>query len=138
MAGEHGALVATLVRSIPNPLATAFAPLRDVDVLYVHGWSDYFFQRELAEFWTRRGARFYALDLRRYGRSLRDGQSPGYIDSLDDYDDDIGAALRAMGHPAPTTETAVVRGAHAQPAVAQREHPRNRTVMSGGAAAGSC
>ena len=100
--GEHGPLVATLVRSIPNPLVTLFAPLRDVDVLYVHGWSDYFFQRDLAEFWTRRGARFYALDLRRYGRSLRDGQTPGYIDSLADYDLDIAAALRAMGHAVET------------------------------------
>ncbi|HEY9308369.1 MAG TPA: alpha/beta hydrolase [Microbacterium sp.] len=109
--GEHGDLVATLVRSIPNPVMTAFAPLRDVDVLYVHGWSDYFFQRELARFWTHRGARFYALDLRRYGRSLRDGQSPGYIDSLDDYDVDIDAALRAMGHhPAPSRNG---RGPHA-------------------------
>ena len=105
LAGQHGELVATLVRSIPNPVTTAFAPLRDVDVLYVHGWSDYFFQRELAEFWTRRGARFHALDLRRYGRSLRDGQSPGYIDSLDDYDVDIEAALRAMGHHAVTADT---------------------------------
>ncbi len=98
--GEHGPLVATLVRSIPNPFLTLFAPLRDVDVLYVHGWSDYFFQRDLARFWTRRGARFYALDLRRYGRSLRGGQTPGYIDSLEDYDVDIAAALRAMGHAA--------------------------------------
>lgn len=97
--GGSGPLVATLVRSIPNPLTTLFAPLRDVDVLYVHGWSDYFFQRDLAAFWTRRGARFFALDLRRYGRSLREGQTPGYIDSLDDYDADIDAALRAMGRP---------------------------------------
>ena len=96
--GVHGPLVATLVRSIPNPIATLFAPLRDVDVLYVHGWSDYFFQRDLAQYWTRRGARFYALDLRRYGRSLREGQTPGYVDSLDDYDLDIAAALSAMGH----------------------------------------
>ncbi|MDW4571776.1 alpha/beta hydrolase [Microbacterium sp. M3] len=95
--GEHGPLVATLVRSIPNPFTRLFAPLRDVDVLYVHGWSDYFFQRELARFWTARGATFYALDLRRYGRSLRDGEVPGYIDSLDDYDADIAAALAAMG-----------------------------------------
>ncbi|MFB7892632.1 alpha/beta hydrolase [Microbacterium sp. NPDC056044] len=96
--GEHGPLVATLVRSIPHPLLTLFAPLRDVDVLYVHGWSDYFFQRDLARFWTARGARFYALDLRRYGRSLREGQTPGYVDSLEDYDVDIAAALAAMGH----------------------------------------
>jgi alpha-beta hydrolase superfamily lysophospholipase len=96
--GDHGPLVATVVRSIANPVTTLFASLRDVDVLYVHGWSDYFFQTELARFWNSRGARFYALDLRRYGRSLRDGEQPGYVDSLDDYDIDIEAALAAMGH----------------------------------------
>lgn len=92
----EGEVVATLVRSLPHPLAAALHPLRDVDVLYVHGWSDYFFQTELARFWNRLGARFYALDLRKYGRSLREGQTPGYITSLDDYDDDIAAARTAM------------------------------------------
>lgn len=94
---DSGPLVATLVRSIPNLVTSLFAPLRDVDVLAVHGWSDYFFQRDVAAFWTRRGARFHALDLRRYGRSLRDGDAPGYIDDLDEYDADIEAALEAMG-----------------------------------------
>lgn len=96
--GDAGPLVATLVRSIPNPALAWMKPLGDVDVLYVHGWSDYFFQTELADFWTSRGARFYALDLRRYGRSLREGHTPGYVDSLDEYDADIGAALHEMGH----------------------------------------
>ena len=99
--GAQGELVATLVRSIPNPLLTLFAPLCDVDVLYIHGWSDYFFQRDVAQFWTSRGARFYALDLRRYGRSLREGMTPGYIDALEDYDVDIAAALAAMGQGTP-------------------------------------
>ncbi|MCW3493567.1 alpha/beta hydrolase [Microbacterium sp. SSM24] len=98
--GETGPLVATLVRSIPSPLASWWQPLRDVDVLYVHGWSDYFFQVELARFWNGLGARFFALDLRRYGRSLRPGQAPGYVDALDDYDADIEAALSEMGHGA--------------------------------------
>jgi alpha-beta hydrolase superfamily lysophospholipase len=66
-------------------------------VLYVHGWSDYFFQRQLAEFWSRAGARFFALDLRKYGRSLRPGQTPGFITDLATYDEDIAAALDAMG-----------------------------------------
>ncbi|QKJ18551.1 alpha/beta hydrolase [Microbacterium hominis] len=96
--GAREGLVATLVRSIPNPVTSVFAPLRDVDVLYVHGWSDYFFQTGLAQFFTRRGARFHALDLHRYGRSLREGQIPGYMQSLADYDADIEAALTAMGH----------------------------------------
>ncbi len=94
---EEGPIVATLVRSIPNPVAAAAKPLHDVNVLYVHGWSDFFFQTELARSFTRLGARFYALDLRKYGRSLRDGQRPGYVSHLDDYDADIAAALEAMG-----------------------------------------
>lgn len=97
-AGADGELVATLVRRRPDPLASWLRPLRDVDVLYVHGWSDYFFQTELARFWNRLGASFHALDLRGYGRSLRSGQVPGYVDSLDEYDQDIEAALTAIGH----------------------------------------
>ncbi|SFS08766.1 Lysophospholipase, alpha-beta hydrolase superfamily [Agrococcus baldri] len=93
----EGELVATLVRSLPGWRQRMLAPLNDVDVLYVHGWSDFFFQTELARAWNDLGARFYALDLRKYGRSLRDGQAPGYVDSLDTYDADIAAALAAMG-----------------------------------------
>lgn len=94
----EGEVVATLVRSIPGALTALTRPWRDVDVLYVHGWSDYFFQTEVARFWTVRGARFYALDLRKYGRSLRPGQTPGDIASLDAYDADLAAALHEMGH----------------------------------------
>ncbi|MHC2999722.1 alpha/beta hydrolase [Microbacterium sp. HJ5] len=98
--GVHGPLAATVVRLLPNPVTALVAPLRDVDVLYVHGWSDFFFQAELARFWIGLGARFHALDLRRYGRSLRPDNVPGYIDSLDDYDLDIEAALAAIGQGA--------------------------------------
>lgn len=98
---DEGAVVATLVRHLPDESLTdrLFGdrrPLADVDVLYVHGWSDYFFQARLARFFAERGARFFALDLRKYGRSLREGQTPGYITDLDDYDADISAALEAM------------------------------------------
>ncbi|WP_295839832.1 alpha/beta hydrolase [uncultured Microbacterium sp.] len=93
----EGEVVATVVRARPHPGARLFGELRDTDVLYVHGWSDYFFQTRLARFFTDRGARFHALDLRKYGRSLRPGQSPGYVASLDVYDADIQAALDAMG-----------------------------------------
>ncbi|MCM0617301.1 alpha/beta hydrolase [Paenarthrobacter sp. TYUT067] len=69
----------------------------DADVLYVHGWSDYFFQKHVAEFWHRTGARFHALDLHNYGRSLRPGMVPGFVTNLSAYDADIAAALTAMG-----------------------------------------
>lgn len=109
---DEGAVVATLVRALPsgqtwwNRVRGTRRLLEDVDVLYVHGWSDYFFQKRLARFWTMRGARFFALDLRKYGRSLRDGQTPGYITDLATYDEDIAAALGAMGRGADGTASA--------------------------------
>lgn len=96
---REGPVVATLVRRRRSPndlLLHARGPLHGVDVLYVHGWSDYFFQVELAERVERLGARFHALDLRKYGRSLRPHQTPGFVDDLAVYDDDIGAALDAI------------------------------------------
>lgn len=87
---DEGAVVATVVRHRP-PSDEAVRPARAL--LYVHGWSDYFFQTELAEHWTARGVAFYALDLRKYGRSLRPHQTPGYVDDLVTYDEDLAAAL---------------------------------------------
>lgn len=43
-------------------------------VLYVHGFSDYFFQKELAEKADSAGYAFFAIDLHGYGRSI----APGY------------------------------------------------------------
>lgn len=90
---DEGAVVATLVRyapRTPEPVRPARA------VLYVHGWSDYFFQKGLAEYWHSQGAAFYALDLRKYGRSLRPQQTPGYIEHLATYDEDLNAAVAVI------------------------------------------
>ncbi|MFM6974999.1 MAG: alpha/beta hydrolase, partial [Agromyces sp.] len=38
----EGEVVATLVRSLPRRRWYGRGPLDDVDVLYVHGWNDYF------------------------------------------------------------------------------------------------
>lgn len=94
---DEGELVATLVRYRP-PFRIRLRPgaAAGVDVLAVHGWSDYFFNHELAQFWADAGARFFALDLRKYGRSIRPGHTPGYVADLADYDADIDAALTAM------------------------------------------
>ncbi|GHG55122.1 lysophospholipase [Flavimobilis marinus] len=90
---DEGSVVATLVRfdpSTPEPQRPARA------VLYLHGWSDYFFQTGLAEHWHQQGAAFYALDLRKYGRSMRAHQTPCYTDDLAVYDEDIEAALAVI------------------------------------------
>lgn len=96
-ADNEGDVVATLVRyrPAPRPHLTTL-PADGADVLYVHGWSDYFFQTQLAEFWHQSGARFFAIDLRKYGRSLRPHQTPGDIDDLTTYDEEIEAALEIM------------------------------------------
>lgn len=54
-------------------------------VLHVHGFADYFFQAEYAEWWNERGYDFYAIDLRKYGRSIRDHQTPNYVANIRDY-----------------------------------------------------
>jgi len=57
--------------------------------LAVHGWNDYFYQTELARYVDSIGGAFYAVDLRKYGRSLREGQTFGYIRDFDEYDDEL-------------------------------------------------
>lgn len=74
-------------RSEATPQAPHFV------LLYIHGRNDYFFQRELAEDIDGCGGAFYALDLRRYGRSLRPGQRMGFVSNLSLYDEDISEAL---------------------------------------------
>jgi alpha-beta hydrolase superfamily lysophospholipase len=65
--------------------------------LYLHGWNDYFFQTHVADYMTELGYDFYALDLRRYGRSLRPGQLRGFITDLDDYSLELDAAADVIG-----------------------------------------
>ncbi|WP_276671343.1 alpha/beta hydrolase [Schaalia cardiffensis] len=64
--------------------------------LYLHGRNDYFFQTQLAQTMAEAGCAFYALDLRKYGRSLRPWQQIGYVDDLSVYDEEIGEALSIM------------------------------------------
>ena len=84
---------ATLVRHRPATLSTA---VPGPAVLFLHGWSDYFFNTELAEFFTSRGYAFYALDLHNHGRSLGSTEMGGYVGNLADYDAEILAAHSAI------------------------------------------
>lgn len=89
---DEGPVVATLVHRPPQPEARRTGDA----VLYLHGWSDYFFQTELADFHTDRGSDFFALDLRKYGRSLLPHQTPGYITDLRDYFGELDEAVRII------------------------------------------
>jgi alpha-beta hydrolase superfamily lysophospholipase len=87
-----GEVVATLVR-LPQPQSPRGA------VLYIHGFSDYFFQLHMAQRFGAEGYAFHALDLRKHGRSLRDRQHPNFCKSVAEYYEDIDRAIEAIGAP---------------------------------------
>lgn len=61
--------------------------------LYVHGFNDYFFQKEMGERFVDSGFNFYAVDLRRYGRSRQPWQYPFNIRKQEEYFADIDSAI---------------------------------------------
>ncbi|MEJ7635375.1 alpha/beta hydrolase [Aeromicrobium sp.] len=99
----EGLVEATLVRRAPGKTY-------DAAVLYVHGFSDYFFQKELADFFAERGFAFYALDLRKCGRSRREGQTGHYVSDLALYDAELDEALSIIRDE--TGDKPVVLSAH--------------------------
>lgn len=85
----EGEVVCTLVKK---------PPLRDSKkaILYIHGYNDYFFQKPLGDSVNAHGYNFYALDLRKYGRSIRPHQNPFFCKSLTEYFADIDTALTTI------------------------------------------
>jgi alpha-beta hydrolase superfamily lysophospholipase len=87
-----GRVLATLVR-----LPAAAAPRGAA--LWIHGFVDYFFQRHVAERFAMEGYAFYALDLRKHGRSLRPHQHPNFCKSIAEYYPDITRSIDVIGEP---------------------------------------
>lgn len=85
----EGEVVATLISSDLNKTNRKF-------VLYIHGYVDYFFQAHLGKAFNEQDYDFYALDLRKYGRSLLEHQHPNYCKSLSEYYEEISLALRQI------------------------------------------
>lgn len=80
-------ITATLVRRAERISSPAGA------VLYVHGFTDYFFQEPLADYFAHRGLEFFALDLRKCGRSLHEHQTAHFTTDLAHYDVELNMAL---------------------------------------------
>lgn len=85
----EGRVIATLVSSNWNEPGQK-------PVLYLHGFNDYFFQAHIAEHFHEHGYNFYALDLRKYGRSLLPHQHPNYCRSLTEYFEEINRAIEII------------------------------------------
>ncbi|MCC5932621.1 MAG: alpha/beta hydrolase [Balneolales bacterium] len=84
----EGDVVVTLVRRLVNPGQPS-----EKAVLYVHGFNDYFFQAEMAERFNAEGLDFYAVDLRKYGRSWRPHQKITNVRDLSEYYADLDLGL---------------------------------------------
>ena len=65
----------------------------DKAVLYVHGYNDYYFQKELADKFIEHGYNFYAVDLRKYGRSIMPGQTKFEVRDMCEYFADIDSVF---------------------------------------------
>ena len=125
---DEGEVVATLVRHRP-PSDEPLRPARAL--LYVHGWNDYFFQTGLAEYWAHQGVAFYAIDLRKYGRSLRPHQTPNYVDDLATYDEDLDAATAQIRRDLGTHARLMVMGHSTGGLVAVLWARRRRGTVTG-------
>lgn len=102
---DEGPVVAHLVYRWVDP-----GQPQDRAVLHVHGFNDYFFHTEYADWWVARGYDFYAVDLRKFGRSLLPHQTPCYTDDIAAYFPELDAAWQRItdGHG----HTQVIASAH--------------------------
>ncbi|MET0789140.1 MAG: alpha/beta hydrolase [Cellulomonas sp.] len=80
--------VATLVHRVGSPSRRA--------LLYVHGFVDYFFHTGFGDALAAHGYDVYALDLRDFGRSIRDGRPPNFVTDLGAFAEEIDAAIRIV------------------------------------------
>lgn len=82
----EGSVVSTLIRKLSERES-------DWAILYIHGFNDYFFQAEMADWFCGAGFNFYATDLRKYGRSWRKHQKLNNVRNISEYYADIDKAL---------------------------------------------
>ncbi len=82
----EGKVVTTLIRKKADSVSTKA-------VLYIHGYCDYFFQTDLAKAFIDSNYNFYAVDLRKYGRSLLPNQTPNICYKVEEYFPDLDSCL---------------------------------------------
>lgn len=68
----------------------------DKALLYIHGYNDYFFQEQMAEHFREWGYNFYAIDLRKYGRSYDSSQTMFEVRDLREYFEEIDRVVEQI------------------------------------------
>lgn len=85
----EGSVEATLISSDGNSVG-------NIPILYIHGFIDYFFHPHLAKRCNEKGFNFYALELRKYGHSIREHQRPNYCKDLHEYFEELDIAINSI------------------------------------------
>jgi alpha-beta hydrolase superfamily lysophospholipase len=65
-------------------------------IIYLHGYIDYFFHSHVAEKFIENDFDFYAIDLRKYGRSWLAHQRENYCKSITEYFEEITIAINQI------------------------------------------
>lgn len=91
----EGAVIATLITAKGNKAGRGA-------VLYLHGFSDYFFHPHMTEAFLNAGFNFYALELRKYGHSLLPHQHVHYCKNMKEYFEEIDYAMEHIAHESET------------------------------------
>ncbi|WP_010252233.1 alpha/beta hydrolase [Myroides injenensis] len=94
----EGKVVTTLIESRSNKQEVTKT------ILYVHGFSDYFFQTHIMDYFTQHNINFFAVDLRKCGRSLLPHQHPNYCKSFREYFPDLDYAIEFIYKENPNTQ----------------------------------
>lgn len=88
----HSTLIAYPYGSSKRTDSLAAKPAHGI-ILYVHGYNDYFFQKELAEKADSAGYAFFAIDLHYCGRSLMPGDARGDMRNMREFFAEIDYAV---------------------------------------------
>jgi len=119
-----GPVTATLVRN--KPLLTLGKPA----ILYVHGFIDYYFQDHVAGCFNQSGFNFYALDLRKYGRSLDGADHPNFCLAFEEYFPEITRALEIIAEEGHTSVLLMAHSTGALPAALYAKDGERRAMIT--------
>lgn len=119
-----GDVTATLVRN------SRLLPPMKAAILYLHGFIDYFFQRHVAERFNAAGHNFYALDLRKYGRSLKGAAHPNVCLAFEEYFEEITKSLEIIASEGHSSAVLMAHSTGALAAALYAKDGQNRDFIT--------
>jgi alpha-beta hydrolase superfamily lysophospholipase len=119
-----GEVTATVVRN------SRLLPPTKPAILYLHGFIDYFFQRHVAERFNAAGHNFYALDLRKYGRSLKGAVHPNVCLAFEEYFEEITKSLEIIAGEGHSSAVLMAHSTGALPAALYAKDGENRNFIT--------